>query len=119
MMANIRKWLEEAEGRYGERIEAIVVGKHYDDEYKEEERRPEHQRDVVLSRDDGLALLDDEYDNGFGGAHCFPMYAWTASRVFFIHEYDGATGMNYAPRNPGSIKTEFGGQDPDMEVPPT
>ncbi len=38
------------------------------------------------------------------------MYAWTASRVFLIHEYDGATGDAWVPRNPIAIKPEFGGQ---------
>jgi hypothetical protein len=107
-MANIRKWLEEAESFYGEPIEAIVVGKHYDRAYSDD--NPHADENIVLGREDGLNKLDQEYDNGYGGAGCYPMFAWTASRVFMIHEYDGATGPTYVPRNPVPCEPEFGGR---------
>lgn len=108
-MANIRKWLEDAERHYGEQIEAVVVGKHYrnygpngEDEF------------VLLPRDTGLAKLDEEFNDGFGGADCYPMYAWTASSVWFIHEYYGATSLNCVPRNPMACEPEYGGTDFDL-----
>lgn len=110
-MSNIKEWLIEAEKFYGETIEAIVVGPH--------DKRPGRwgaddkalsDENVILSRDDGLRKLDQEYDSGYGGADCFPMYTWTKSRVFFIGEYDGSTGITWAPRNPVALEPQFSGQ---------
>lgn len=103
-MANIRTWLERVEAFYEEPIEAIVVGKHYNDDAE-----PQPDENIIMPREAGLVKLDVEYDNGYGGADCFPMYAWTKSRVFFIHEYDGATGLNSVPRHPIDCKPDFGG----------
>jgi len=105
-MANLKQWLEEAEAEFGEPIEAIVVGKHYDRSYGA--ALPDEN--VILSREDRLRKVDQGFDCGYGGADCFPLYAWTASRVFFVHEYDGATRLTWAPRHPVKIEPEFGGQ---------
>jgi hypothetical protein len=99
-MANIKDWLLEAEAEAGETIEAIVVGKHDDAPWDEEPRDDEN---VVLTREAGLAKLDQEYNNGYGGADCFPMYAWMPSRIYFIGEYDGATGPNWVPRHRAAV----------------
>lgn len=107
-MANLKEWLEEAESFYGERVEAMVVGAHYDRSYDDKALPDEH---IVLSREDGLSKIDEEFDNGYGGADCFPFYAWTKTRVFFVHEYDGATGLNWAPRSPMAVQPSFGGND--------
>ena len=106
-MANIKVWLEEAEKRYGEMIEAIVVGQH--DNVPWPKPNLEADEGVVLSREVGLAKLDQEYNNGYGGAGCYPMYAWTKSRVFFIGEYDGSTGLSHLPRNPIDCEPHFSG----------
>jgi hypothetical protein len=103
-MSNLKTWLEEVEERFGELIEAIVVGKHYDNygESREDEN-------IILSREAGLKKLDGEFDDGFGGADCYPFVAWTASRVFFVQEYDGATNLAWVPRNPIAVTPEFSG----------
>lgn len=106
-MANARVWLEQAEQLHGERIEAIVVGKHDKAPWQSPAAQDEN---VLLSRDVGLAKIDAEYDNGYGGADCFPFYAWTASRVFFVAEYDGSTGLAWVPRHPVMLEPEFSGQ---------
>lgn len=106
-MVNLRTSLEALEAGFGEPIEAMVVGQHDDVRYCEE---PKPDEGVVLTREDGLKKVDQEYDNGYGGAECFPFYAWTASRVFWVAEYDGATGIAWAPRNPVAIMPEFSGQ---------
>lgn len=54
--------------------------------------------------------LDYEYDAGYGGADCQPIYAWTETRVILCHEYDGSTGVLWVPRNPTDIEPQFGGQ---------
>ncbi len=107
-MANIRDWLLEATAENGETIEAIVVGKH--DSVRWSEGEPNALENVVLTPEQGLALLDQEYDNGYGGADCRPMYAWTATRIYLIGEYDGATGPYWVPRNPIACEPGFGGQ---------
>lgn len=45
-------------------------------------------------------VLDYTYDDGFGGQDCHDFWAWTETRVLFVHEYDGATSIASAPRNP-------------------
>ena len=104
--ANIRNWLEDAEGKYGEPIEAIVVGKHYDAPYSEALAADEG---VVLSRDTGLMKVDAAFDNGFGGADCFSVTAWTKHRVLFVHEHEGATRLHCVPRNPCAHIPAFDG----------
>jgi hypothetical protein len=104
-MANLKTWLEEAEREYGEEILAMVVGQHY----KIKRGKPLLDENVILSREDGLRKVDEEYDSGYGGADCYPLYAWTRSRVFFVAEYDGATGLSYVPRDPVSIEPAFSG----------
>lgn len=106
-MANIKNWLLEAELESGEVIEAIVVGKHDGSPW----RAPANpEENVVLDRAAGLEKLDQEYNNGFGSPCCYPMYAWTPTRVYLIHEYDGSTGPVWVPRSPVDIEPEFGGQ---------
>jgi hypothetical protein len=106
-MANLRTMLEEAECKYGEYILAMVVGPHYKKKWDQE---PCSDENVILSREDGLRKVDEEYDSGYGGADCYPLYAWTKSRVFFVGEYDGATGLSYVPRDPVSVEPQFSGE---------
>lgn len=108
-MGNIKTWLLRAEENFGEEIEAISIGKHDRDEYRESDRRPEFARKALLSREQGLQILDEDYDSSYGSADCFPMYAWTKSRVFFVGEYDGATGLDSVPRNPLACNPCFSG----------
>lgn len=96
-MANIRTWLEEALSKTGESLEAVVVGQHDSAKFGVPIAADEN---VLLPVERALAKLDIDFDNGYGGADCFPMYAWTQSRVYFIAEYDGATWLAWLPRNP-------------------
>ena len=107
-MANIKEWLEEAVEKYGEPIEAIVVGPH--DHAKWRNAPVGVDENIVLTPDVALTKLNVEYNNGYGGADCFPMYAWTKSRVFFISEYDGSTGLSFVPRHPVAGEPYFNGE---------
>lgn len=53
-----------------------------------------------LTWDTARPLLDYEYDTGYGGQDCHDFTAWTASRVLFVHEYDGSTYVRTVDRNP-------------------
>lgn len=107
-MDNIARDLRKFETEYGELIEAIVVGKHSSRWLSKDLPLPDEN--VVLSRDAGLAKLDREDNSGRGEG--FPMYAWTASYIFFIVEYQGATTMACLPRNPIACAPETGGENP-------
>lgn len=106
-MGNIRKWLEESVTEFGEPLESVVVGRHYQVRHDGD---PLPDENVLLAPEVALAKLDVEYENGFGAAGCFPIYAWTKSRVFFIGEYDGSTGISWVPRNPIAMPPSFNGE---------
>lgn len=108
MNANIKRWLEDAVAEFGEPLESVVVGRHDNRSHTDPTVVPDEG--VVLAPDEALRKLDLDFDDGFGGADCFPIYAWTASRVFFITEYDGSTGLSWVPRNPVDIMPGFSGQ---------
>ena len=90
-MANLAISLEQEASRLGESIKAVVLGEHYCEESWD--RPSEHKGapiGTVLDWASARPWLDEDYDGDFGGADCRPFYAWTASWVFFVHEYDGA-----------------------------
>lgn len=45
-------------------------------------------------------FLDYEYARGYGSMDCHNITAWTATKVIYIHEYDGSTAVVYVDRNP-------------------
>lgn len=106
-LANIKQWLQEELTNTGETLTAVVVGRHDRLRFRKDPLLPDEN--VVLSPQAGLAKLDVEFDSGFGGADCFPMFAWTENRVYFIHEYDGATSLAWVPRNPCACVPDFSG----------
>lgn len=64
----------------------------------------------VVPWSEARPFLDYQYDTGFGGADCHPVYAWTPTRVLFVHEYDGSTGVVSVPRNPTDCMPELSGE---------
>ena len=44
--------------------------------------------------------LDYEYNDDFGSADCHRIFAWTATKVIFVSEYDGATSVCWVHRDP-------------------
>lgn len=83
-----------------------VIGRHYNARYSDPS--PEWMG-KLLPWSEARPYLDYQYDNGFGSAECHPVYAWTEMRVLFVHEYDGATGVDWLPRQPSAGVPEFGG----------
>jgi len=45
-------------------------------------------------------ILSYQYCTGYGGQECHDFWAWTATRVLFVHEYDGSTTIGSAPIAP-------------------
>lgn len=58
--------------------------------------------------DEVQKLIDYEYNAGFGGAGCHPIYLWTPTRILYIHEYDGSTSLSTIPRHPVDGRVGFG-----------
>ena len=99
-MANFKQDILEAVGE--EKIEAIEILEGIGHFYGEQ-----NPRDVALLSYHGahspeviLPLLDYEYDDGFGGMDCHDILVWTATKVFYVREYDGSTGLRSVKRNP-------------------
>lgn len=110
-MSVIAEWLEEMAG--DEPIEAVVIGPHDDDYLKEDGHAPFNAAPLnkVMSWAEAKPFLSYEYDCDFGGADCHPVFAWTATKILTITEYDGATSPAWFPRNPVDIKPGFDGAD--------
>ncbi len=105
-MANLATDFEAAAG--AETILAAVLSAPYDFRYSD---TPPAYVGTVLSWVDARPILDYDYNSGFGGADCHAAYAWTETRVLFVHEYDGATGIQWVPRNPAYGAPDYGGTD--------
>jgi hypothetical protein len=88
------------EAAQGEPIISIVIG-----------HGPKQLPDIFVTRpilwDVAAPLLDYEYDGGFGAEGCHPICAWTATRVLFVHEYDGSTSVISLPRDPTEINVDY------------
>ena len=94
-----------------EQIESVVIGNFGGRDYADEDDLaygedrtplpvPLDKRGVVLPWADARPLLDFEYDTGFGLPDCYAVYAYTQTRIIFVSQYDGATAIESAPRNP-------------------
>ena len=96
-MVNLKKSFEEKAAAMGDRLLSAVVG--FDDrdrKYDDSESKP---RDWE-TWEDAAKKIDYVYDSGFGGADCHAVIAWGEKYVYFVHEYDGATGISCVPRAP-------------------
>lgn len=107
-MANHRTAILAIEQETGESFTHFVIGPHDSDYWGQSDRRPSYARNnEVLEREQALCILDADYDSGYGGADCFPFYAWSESWLVTVGEYDGATVLHCWPRHPLSIEPQF------------
>ena len=81
-----------------EHIEAIAVGPCRGYSWSDETDHALGPNPV--SWEAAFPVLNYDYDDGFGGQDCHDFWAWTPTRVLFVHEYDGATRIASAPRHP-------------------
>lgn len=75
----------------------------------DERRKVPARFGVLLSWGEAQPMLDYEYDTGYGGVDCDPVYAWTPTRVLFVSQYDGATRVEAIPREPVGLEAEMPG----------
>lgn len=92
----------------GERVEAIVFGgwggsDHEELGYGEPDPPPVpfDKRGVVLTLEEAKPLMQSwQFIGGYGSPDCYAVHIWTNTRVFWVTQYDGSTGLDSAPRNP-------------------
>lgn len=69
--------------------------------YSYHDDKPDHNLGAEpVEWDKAFEVLNYDYSDGFGGQDCHDIWAWTETRVLFVHEYDGSTRIASAPRNP-------------------
>lgn len=56
--------------------------------------------DKPLTAEQALAMLDYQYDDGFGEQDCHDVTVWTVERIYYVHEYDGSTCLYSVERHP-------------------
>lgn len=108
-MSTIAGWV--TDDLNGEPVEAVVIGRHYNDPYRESGTSAFNGAPIgkVMSWAEAEPFLKYEFDSGYGGADCHPVFVWTPTRVLFVTEYDGATGLSSVPRHPVACQPSFGG----------
>ena len=108
-MANLKHWLlEEADG---EPIEGVVIGEMGWGDYASKDV-PNYEaipKGQLLTWDEAQDYLNYEFSSGYGAPQCNAVYAWTASKVIAIGQYDGATWPYSIPRNPTDVMPEMEG----------
>lgn len=94
----------------GEMIESIIFGDWYGDE-PDPAPVPKAMQGVLLTPRQAKPMMQSwSFYGGYGGAECYPVYVWTNWRVIWVDEYDGATGLRSAPRNPFTHMPQYNGE---------
>jgi hypothetical protein len=108
-MANLKNWLLDTAN--GEKIEAVVIGEMGWGSYLSEDvpDYDEIPKGLVLSWEEAEQYLDYEFDDDYGAPGCNAIYAWTATKVIAIGQYDGSTWPYAIPRDPTSVMPEMQG----------
>lgn len=106
-MSTFAEDIEASAAAAGEPILACVIGG-IGYSWREDERYADaHEEPLPWA--EARAMLDYEYDTGFGGEDCNPIFAWSENWVYAVHEYDGSTGVVRLPRHPTTIAAKFDG----------
>ena len=71
---------------------------------------PLEKRGKVLTIKEARQFMEGwEFYGGFGGPESYAVYIWTNQRVIWVTQYDGATSLDSAPRNPLNIIPDMPG----------
>ena len=71
---------------------------------------PFNKRGVVMTLEEAQQYMDGwSFYGGYGAPECYAVYIWTNQRIFWVTQYDGATGLNSAPRHPKNIMPNMPG----------
>lgn len=47
-------------------------------------------------------LLDYNYKRGYGSRDCHDIVIYTDKNIYYVHDYDGATWLQFVPRYPNN-----------------
>jgi hypothetical protein len=62
---------------------------------------PFEKRGIVLTWEEARPYMQSwRFNGGYGSPECYAVRVWTNRRVYWITQYDGATGFSCAPRSP-------------------
>lgn len=62
---------------------------------------PQNIKARVLSLKDAAPFMEEwSFYGDHGSPKCYATYIWTNKRVLWVTQYDGATSLGSAPRNP-------------------
>lgn len=106
-MENLKERLLRAAN--GEPIEAIVIGRPGIGFDWDSDPFTDAERGVVLTWEQAAPKLDYVFDNDRYIACCHALYAWTASKIFFMEEDEGQVYLRSLPRNPTAVMPWFMG----------
>lgn len=109
-MSNFLKDIEKTIREYCdcEPIESVVIAARYSYHDDDDDRTvPKEFIGKPVCFGDVRDYLDYEYDTGYGGADCNPIYLYTRNFIVFVSEYDGATNINCIPRNPIECEPDY------------
>lgn len=118
MATDVTTFAQDIENEAGaEPIEAVTIGPFgwgtMDDAepYGEDRiaRKAPVRRGVKLAWDEARPMLDYAYSTGYGAPECDAIWAWTPTRIIYVWQYDGATGLSSLPRHPQDGAPEMPG----------
>ena len=71
---------------------------------------PFEKRGIVMRFVDAHKFMQGwRFSGGYGSPECYAVYIWTNQRVIWVTQYDGATGLDSAPRCPLNIIPDMPG----------
>jgi len=91
--------------REGEEIESVVIGDPMWG-FRKEDTVPKEKKYKLMTPEEAKQYLNYRYYPGFGGPECHDIWAWSQKRVYFVHEYDGSTGIRAMYRNPTDMSND-------------
>lgn len=96
-MITMREWFAAFTEKTGERPTHVVFGSECGWNVKWEGVA---EGDVIAFDDVPDAILDRQFDDGYGGNETPNLCAWSPSWVIFSSDYDGSEDLNWVPRSP-------------------
>jgi hypothetical protein len=95
---------------HGEHVEAVVFGDYGWGGYSDPEAVPEDKKRIVLTWEEADKYMQGwTFFGSYGSPECYAAYIWSNKRVFWVTQYDGATNIDFMPRNPISCRPHMPG----------
>lgn len=93
-MAKLIDWIRE---ETDEEVTAVIFG----DDYRIWDQNPKYPpAGVVMTLEEAMPWLEEEFDNDYGGDKCPPMAAYTENWIVSVYAYDSIANSFSISRNP-------------------